>query len=109
MMRDTNPYSTASWADSQWSRSMSTNTSSNGLPVSRPPGVRIAYRAGTARRGHFSALPAGTADAIVEAAPVPQGVTCGGMQVGGQLGLVLTLDGVRLCVVPLGTRREAVD
>jgi RNA polymerase sigma-70 factor (ECF subfamily) len=25
---------------------------------------------------------------------------------GGQLGLVLTLDGVRLCVVPLGVRPE---
>jgi RNA polymerase sigma-70 factor (ECF subfamily) len=27
-------------------------------------------------------------------------------QVGGQLGLVLTLDGVTLCVLPLGTRAE---
>ena len=44
--------------------------------------------------------------ATMEAAPVPQGVTCGVMHVRGQLGLVLTLDGVRLCVVPLGTRRE---
>ena len=33
-------------------------------------------------------------------------ITCGVMQVGGQLGLVLTLDGVRLCVVPLGVRSE---
>ena len=30
------------------------------------------------------------------------------MQVGGQLGLVLTLDGVTLCVVPLGPRAEPV-
>ncbi|MDZ7862921.1 MAG: RNA polymerase sigma factor [Acidovorax sp.] len=30
--------------------------------------------------------------------------TCGVVQVGGQLGLVLTLDGVRLCVLPLGVR-----
>jgi RNA polymerase sigma-70 factor (ECF subfamily) len=28
------------------------------------------------------------------------------IQVGGQLGLVLTLDGVTLCVVPLGARDE---
>ena len=39
---------------------------------------------------------------LVEARPAHQGATCGVMQVGGQLGLVLTLDGVRLCVVPLG-------
>ena len=31
---------------------------------------------------------------------------CGVMQVGGQLSLVLTLDGIRLCVPPLGVRRE---
>lgn len=35
--------------------------------------------------------------------------TVGGVvQVGGQLGLVLTLDGVTLCVVPLGPRDEPV-
>ena len=35
--------------------------------------------------------------------------TVGGVvQVGGQLGLVLTLDGVTLCVVPLGQRDEPV-
>jgi RNA polymerase sigma factor (sigma-70 family) len=33
--------------------------------------------------------------------------TCGIVQVGGQLGLVLTLDGVRLCVLPLGVRAES--
>lgn len=37
------------------------------------------------------------------ASPQPQ-TACGVMQVGGQLGLVLTLDGVTLCVLPLGVR-----
>lgn len=32
--------------------------------------------------------------------------TSGVIQVGGQLGLVLTLDGVLLCVVPLGVHAE---
>ena len=32
----------------------------------------------------------------------------GVVQVGGQLGLVLTLDGVTLCVVPLGPHAEQV-
>ncbi len=45
---------------------------------------------------------------MMKSDPVTQGVTCGVMHVGGQLGLVLTLDGVRLCVVPLGAPREAV-
>ncbi|MNL36322.1 RNA polymerase sigma factor SigJ [compost metagenome] len=31
---------------------------------------------------------------------------CGVVQMGGQLGLVLTLDGVTLCVVPLGAHSE---
>ncbi len=44
--------------------------------------------------------------AAAETEPSPQGVTCGVVQVGGQLGLVLTLDGIRLCVVPLGVRPE---
>lgn len=44
--------------------------------------------------------------AASEAAPTPPGVSCGLVQAGGQLGLVLTLDGVRLCVVPLGVRPE---
>ncbi len=39
-------------------------------------------------------------------APAPAAVTCGVVQMGGQLGLVLTLDGVRLCVLPLGVRAE---
>lgn len=52
---------------------------------------------------------------LVEALPfdklrangVGAGVTSSVMQVGGQLGLVLTLDGIRLCVVPLGVLHEA--
>lgn len=48
------------------------------------------------------------------AQPVPPHASCtlatvgGVVQVGGQLGLVLTLDGVTLCVVPLGPRAEPV-
>jgi len=41
-----------------------------------------------------------------EAAATPPATACGVIQVGGQLGLVLTLDGVRLCVLPLGVRHE---
>jgi RNA polymerase sigma factor (sigma-70 family) len=36
----------------------------------------------------------------------PHATTSGVVQVGGQLGVVLSLDGVRLCVVPLGVRTE---
>jgi len=36
----------------------------------------------------------------------PHATVCGVIQVGGQLGLVLTLDGVRLCVLPLGVQPE---
>ena len=39
-------------------------------------------------------------------APAPQATGCSVVQFGGQLGLVLTLDGVRLCVLPLGVRAE---
>lgn len=50
---------------------------------------------------------AGVVSASVgEARSVPPATTCGVVQVGGQLGLVLTLDGVRLCVLPLGVRAE---
>jgi RNA polymerase sigma factor (sigma-70 family) len=42
----------------------------------------------------------------VEAPSTHQTITSGVVQMGGQLGLVLTLDGVRLCVVPLGVRPE---
>jgi RNA polymerase sigma factor (sigma-70 family) len=41
------------------------------------------------------------------AASAPSATTCGVMQVGGQLGLVLTLDGVALCVLPLGVSIQA--
>jgi hypothetical protein len=37
---------------------------------------------------------------------MPHATTSGVVQVGGRLGLVLSLDGVRLCVVPLGVRTE---
>ena len=40
-----------------------------------------------------------------DAASVSPATTCGVIQVGGQLGLVLTLDGVALCVLPLGVSR----
>lgn len=40
----------------------------------------------------------------VPVASAPSTTACGIVQVGGQLGLVLTLDGVRLCVLPLGVR-----
>lgn len=36
----------------------------------------------------------------------PPATHCGVVQMGGQLGLVLTLDGVTLCVVPLGAHSE---
>lgn len=40
-----------------------------------------------------------------DAASVPHATTCGVIQVGGQLSLLLTLDGVALCVLPLGVSR----
>lgn len=42
-----------------------------------------------------------------DAPSAPPITACGVMQVGGQLGLVVTLDGVTLCVLPLGVRAEA--
>ncbi|MDR7151481.1 RNA polymerase sigma-70 factor (ECF subfamily) [Hydrogenophaga palleronii] len=44
--------------------------------------------------------------AASEVAAVRPATTCGVVQVGGQLQLVLTLDGVTLCVLPLGARTE---
>ena len=38
------------------------------------------------------------------AASVPSAISCSVVQMGGQLGLVLALDGVTLCVLPLGVR-----
>ena len=39
----------------------------------------------------------------------PRVATSGIIQVGGQLGLLLTLDGITLCVVPLGVRTERLS
>lgn len=41
-----------------------------------------------------------------EATTTTHAIASGVVQIGRQLGLVLTLDGVRLCVVPLGVRPE---
>lgn len=51
---------------------------------------------------------AGISAAATQTAAKPGVTTCGVMQLAGQLCLVLTLDGVRLCAMPLGvhTRRE---
>jgi RNA polymerase sigma-70 factor (ECF subfamily) len=38
------------------------------------------------------------------AASAPSAISCSVVQMGGQLGLVLALDGVTLCVLPLGVR-----
>jgi RNA polymerase sigma-70 factor (ECF subfamily) len=48
-----------------------------------------------------------TAAMAVEPASTSPATACGVMQAGGQLGLVLTLDGVALCVLPLGVRDSA--
>jgi RNA polymerase sigma factor (sigma-70 family) len=49
-----------------------------------------------------------TPKSVLEVAPAaaPRTSASGILQVGGQLGLVLTLDGVTLCVLPLGARAE---
>lgn len=44
--------------------------------------------------------------ATIEVAAAAPATTCGVVQVGGQLQLVLTLDGVALCMLPLGVRAE---
>lgn len=49
---------------------------------------------------------AGTASVAAKVASAPPTTACGVTQIGGQLGLVLTLDGVTLCVVPLGLLPE---
>ena len=41
-----------------------------------------------------------------ETGSAPQRIASGVVQVGGQLGLVVTLDGITLCVVPLGVLHE---
>ena len=47
-----------------------------------------------------------TPPAASEVTAVRPATTCGVVQVGGQLQLVLTLDGIALCVLPLGVRAE---
>ncbi|RZJ54510.1 MAG: sigma-70 family RNA polymerase sigma factor [Acidovorax sp.] len=57
-----------------------------------------------------SLLNAGRDRAITRPATTSMPTTsCGVVQVGGQLGLVLTLDGVALCVLPLGLRNTERD
>jgi RNA polymerase sigma factor (sigma-70 family) len=57
------------------------------------------------RHPPISAL-AGLPTVAAIAPTAPLATTSGVVQVGGQLGLVLTLDGVLLCVVPLGVHAE---
>jgi len=57
------------------------------------------------RRPPISAL-AAMSTLTVAATTASPATTCGVVQIGGQLGLVLSLDGVRLCVLPLGVRPE---
>ena len=62
---------------------------------------------GLLRQPPISALAAvGFNPSATKAAAAPPVTTCGVVQVGGQLGLVLTLDGVTLCVVSLGAHSE---
>lgn len=57
------------------------------------------------RQPPISALATGGASRVgAGSASAPPVTTCSVVQVGGQLGLVLTLDGVTLCVVPLGVQ-----
>lgn len=58
------------------------------------------------RQPPISATTGASPVAAEAASAPPPGTTCGVMQVGGQMGLVLTLDGILLCVVPLGVRTE---
>lgn len=57
------------------------------------------------RQPPISALAAMSTLAVATTTASPA-TTCGVVQLGGQLGLVLSLDGVRLCVLPLGVRPE---
>lgn len=57
------------------------------------------------RQPPISALTAVSA-VVAETSSSPHATACGVMQVGGQLGLVLTLDGVTLSVLPLGVQPE---
>jgi hypothetical protein len=58
------------------------------------------------RQPPVSALAAAQPLAGARADAVPRAAPSGVVQVAGQLGLVLTLDGVTLCVLPLGARPE---
>ena len=58
------------------------------------------------RQPPVSALAAAQPLAGARADAVPRATPSGVVQVAGQLGLVLTLDGVTLCVLPLGARPE---
>lgn len=58
------------------------------------------------RRPPISALAAMSTAAAASTLASDTTTTCGVVQIGGQLGLVLSLDGVRLCMLPLGVRPE---
>lgn len=58
------------------------------------------------RHPPISAVAQAPPASVGEVAPATPATTCGVVQVGGQLQLVLTLDGVALCVLPLGVRAE---
>ncbi|QBK06103.1 RNA polymerase sigma factor [Hylemonella gracilis] len=50
--------------------------------------------------------PQAALESTYTSAPTPRATASGLVQIGGQLGLALTLDGVTLCVLPLGARSE---
>ena len=58
------------------------------------------------RHPPISAVAQARPASVGEVAAATPATTCGVVQVGGQLQLVLTLDGVALCVLPLGVRAE---
>lgn len=58
------------------------------------------------RHPPISAVAQARPASVGEVAAATTATTCGVVQVGGQLQLVLTLDGVALCVLPLGVRAE---
>lgn len=63
---------------------------------------------GMLRQPPVSDVSMGSPQAAVPAPAAPV-TACGVVQLGGQLRLVLTLDGVTLCVLPLGVRCERVE
>lgn len=58
------------------------------------------------RHPPISAVAGVSAGVGADAVSLPRAMASGVVQMGGRLGLVLTLDGIRLCVVPLGVRTE---